>query len=257
MTRLFRALHVAVLVAVFAGMASVKDAAAQASAPAQTPPPMTNLQVYPKDTPRPQIIATMQGFVAALGVQSSGGCSYCHVGSAPSFDFASDSKRTKVVARKMILMAREVTAKLPEVTGKPEADVTRLRCGTCHRGVPFPKLLPDLLSDTTATSGLASAIQQYRDLRTKYYGGQSYDFSEPALVATATPLINAGKPDDAIAWLQLNTEFYPKSSMTYAALGQAYAKKSDTAGATKSFEKALELDPNNQIAKRQLEALKK
>lgn len=259
MTRLFRALRPAIPLVVFASVASVsvKDAAAQAAAPARTPPPMTNLQVYPKDTPRPQIVATMQGFVAALGVQSSGGCSYCHVGTAPNFDFASDSKRTKIVARKMILMAREVTAKLPEVTGKPEAEVTRLRCGTCHRGVPVPKLLPDLLSDTTATSGLASAIQQYRDLRAKYYGGQSYDFSEPALVATATPLINAGKPDEAIAWLQLNAEFYPRSSMTYTGLGQAYAKKGDTAGATKSFEKALELDPNNQNAKRQLEQLKK
>ena len=37
-------------------------------------PPMTNLQVYPKDTPRPEIVTTMQGFVQALGVQASGGC---------------------------------------------------------------------------------------------------------------------------------------------------------------------------------------
>jgi len=47
------------------------------------------------------------------------------------------------------------------------------------------------------------------------------------------------------------------ASATYAALGQAYAKKNDTANAVKSFEKAVELDPNNQNAKRQLEQLKK
>jgi tetratricopeptide (TPR) repeat protein len=230
---------------------------AQTPAPAQAPPPMTNLQIYPKDTPRPELVATMQGFVAALGVQSAGGCGYCHAGTAPAFDFASDAKPAKGVARKMILLAREIAAKLPDATGKPAAEVTRVRCATCHRGLAIPKLLPDVLTETSAKSGTAGAVQQYRELRSKYYGGQSYDFSEPALIATATPLINGSKPDDAIAWLQLNAEFYPKSSATYAALGQAYAKKNDTPNAITSFEKAIELDPNNQNAKRQLDQLKK
>jgi photosynthetic reaction center cytochrome c subunit/tetratricopeptide repeat protein len=235
-------------------------AAAAAQTPAAQPPPpppMTNLQVYPKDIPRPQLITTMQGFVAALGVQQSGGCGYCHAGTAPQFDWASDTNPKKNVARKMILMSREITAKLPEVTGKAASDVTSLRCATCHRGVAIPKLLPDVLTETAAKSGGPAAVQQYRDLRAKYYGGQSYDFSENALVAVATPLIAANKADDAIVWLQLNAEFYPKSSATFAALGQAYARKSDTANAIKNFEKAIELDPNNQNAKRQLEQLKK
>jgi tetratricopeptide (TPR) repeat protein len=233
--------------------------AAQTPAPAQAPPPppLTNLQVYPKDTPRLELIATMQGFVAALGVQTQGGCGYCHAGTAPAFDFASDAKPAKGVARKMILMSREITAKLPEVTGKPAADIARVRCATCHRGVPIPKLLPDVLSDTSTKSGTAAATQQYRELRSRYYGGQSYDFSENALIATATPLINANKPEDAIAWLMVNAEYYPKSAATYAALGQAYVKMNDTPNAIKSFEKAIELDPNNQNAKRQLEQLKK
>jgi len=231
--------------------------AAPVVAQAPAAPPMTNLQLYPKDTSRAEIIATMQGFVAALGVQSQGGCGYCHAGTAPTFDFAADTKPAKATARKMILMSREVTAKLPDITGKSAADVTRLRCATCHRGVVIPKLLPDLLTDTAAKSGTPAAVQQYRELRTKYYGGQSYDFSETALVAMAGPLVNANKPDDAITWLQLNAEFYPKSSATYAGLGAAYAGKSDTANAIKSYEKAIELDPDNAIAKRQLDQLKK
>jgi tetratricopeptide (TPR) repeat protein len=231
-------------------------ATAQTPAPPQ-PAAMTNLQIYPKDMPRADVVATMQGFVQALGVQTAGGCGYCHAGTAPAFDFASDVKPAKTVARKMILMSREITAKLPDATGKPAADVARLRCATCHRGVAVPKLLPDVLTDTAAKSGSAAAVQQYRELRTKYYGGQSYDFSESALVAVATPLVNANKPDDAIAWLQLNAELYPKSSATYAALGQAYVKKNDAPNAIKSFEKAVELDPANQNAKRQLDQLKK
>lgn len=220
---------------------------------AQPPPPITNLQIYPKDTPRAELIATMQGFAQALGVT----CGYCHVGQAPQFDFASDTKPQKAAARKMITLAREINAKVPEAVAKPAAEATRVRCATCHRGVAIPKLLPDILAETTAKSGTAGAVQQYRELRTRYFGGQSYDFSENALVATATPLINGNKPDEALTWLQLNAEFYPKSSATYAALGQAYAKKNDTPNAVKSFEKAVELDPNNQNAKRQLEQLKK
>jgi hypothetical protein len=150
-------------------------AAAQTPAAQPPPPPLTNLQVYPKDIPRPQLITTMQGFVAALGVQTSGGCGYCHVGTAPQFDFASDANPKKAVARKMILMSREITAKLPEVTGKAAAEVTTIRCATCHRGVPVPKLLPDILTETSTKSGTAAAVQQYRDLRAKYYGGQSYE----------------------------------------------------------------------------------
>ena len=48
-------------------------AGAQApAAGAQAPPPMTNLQIIPKDTPRPQVLQQMQAIAAALGVQGSG-----------------------------------------------------------------------------------------------------------------------------------------------------------------------------------------
>jgi hypothetical protein len=227
---------------------------APATAPAQPPPPpMTNLQIYPKETPRTEIVATMQGFTQALGVQ----CTYCHVGQAPQFDFASDTKPVKNVARKMILMAREVNAKLPEATGKAAADVTRVRCATCHRGVANPKLLTDIVTEAVANSGSAAAIQQYRDLRKQYYGGQAYDFGEGALVSVAQQLNNANKPDDALALLEVNAEFHPGSAPTFAMMGQAYMKKNDKDSAIKNLEKALQLDPNNQAARRQLDQLKK
>ena len=244
----------------FLALGVVTLAASTATAqqpPAQQPPPMTNLQLYPKDIPRPQLLTTMQGFVQALGVQASGGCGYCHAGTAPAFDFASDTKPAKTVARKMILMSRDITAKLPEVTGKPASDVASLRCATCHRGVAIPKLLPDILTETATKSGTPAAIQQYRELRAKYYGGQSYDFSENGIVAMATTLNNANKPDDALAWLQVNAEFYPKSAATYGAMAQSYQRKEDKANAIKSLEKAVELDPNNQAMKRQLDQLKR
>jgi hypothetical protein len=235
---------------------AVSTGVAQQPPPPQQPAPMTNLQIYPKDTPRPELVATMQGFVAALGVQASGGCGYCHAGTAPTWDFASDAKPAKTVARKMILMSREITAKLPEITGKPAAEVTRLRCATCHRGVAVPKLLPDVLTETVTKQGAAAAIQQYRDLRKQYYGGQSYDFSENSLVLLAQQLNTANKPDDALAFLQLNAELYPNWAPTYGMMAQAYGRKNDKENQIKSLEKAVQLDPNNQQLKRQLDQLK-
>ena len=67
----------------------------------------------------------------------------------------------------------------------------------------------------------------------------------------------AGKPDDALAYLQANLEYHPKSVRTYAGIAQLKTAKGDKAGAIAAIEKILELDPNNAQAKAQLENLKK
>jgi hypothetical protein len=217
----------------------------------QQPPPLTNLKIYPKDIARPELITTMQGFVRQLGVQGQGGCAYCHVGTAPQFDFASDANPKKDVARRMILMSREITAKLPEVTAKPAAAITPLRCATCHRGVAVPKVTEAALADALAKGGAASALQQYKESRK-----QALDYNQNALVAYATTLVNGDKADDALALLQANAELDPNHAATYAAMAQAYAKKNDKDNQVKSLEKAVQLDPNNQNLKRQLDQLK-
>ena len=50
---------------------------------------------------------------------------------------------------------------------------------------------------------------------------------------------------------------FPQSSRTYLVMAQAYQRKNDTAGAIRSLEKAIELDPQNGQAKRMLDTLKK
>ena len=215
------------------------------------PPPLTNLQIYPKDIARPELITTMQGFVRQLGVQSQGGCSYCHVGTAPQWDFASDGNPKKNVARKMILMSREITGKMSEVTGKAANQITALRCATCHRGMAVPKVTEVAMADALAKGGAAAAIQQYKETRK-----QALDYNETALVAYATTLINTDNADDALAVLQTNAEIDPNHAPTYAAMAQAYAKKNDKDNQIKALEKAVQLDPNNQQLKRQLDQLK-
>ena len=51
----------AVGIVVLAGAVGAAQAPAGGGQP--PPPPMTNLQIIPKDTPRPQVIQTMQAFI--------------------------------------------------------------------------------------------------------------------------------------------------------------------------------------------------
>jgi hypothetical protein len=236
-------------------------AVGSAQAPAaggQTPPPQpptTNLQIIPKDTPRPQVIATMQAFTAALGVQ----CNYCHVqeGRGGRNDMASDEKAPKKAARGMMLLAREINTKLPEAVGKSADATTRVGCATCHRGVPIPKQITDVVTDAAAAGGATAGLTKFKELRGQFYGGQSYDFSENGLLQIAQRANTANKADDALAYLNANLEYYPKSARTYVALAQIKNTKGDKAGAIAALEKAIELDPNNAQAKAQLDTLKK
>jgi len=210
------------------------------------PPPQQaprNLQILPKDRP---VLPAMQQIAQSLGVT----CDYCHVQ-----DRAADDKPTKKTARQMLLLVRDINEKLPTAVGKSAEETTPVNCTTCHRGVAIPKALAEILVATNNSKGNKDAIQQYWDLRKQYFGAAAYDFSEVSLVNVGQRLTN-DKPDDALAFLQLNTEFFPQSSRTFVAMSQAHLKKNEKEAAIKDLEKAAALDPQNQGLRRQLEQLK-
>jgi tetratricopeptide (TPR) repeat protein len=226
--------------------------AAFAQAPAQQEAPK-NLKVLPKDWTRPQVIQVMQNFTAALGVN----CDFCHVikqGQPP--DFASDDKKEKDMARAMMKIATDLNARLPKDLGMDPKDTTRVGCITCHRGVPEPKQIGEILAKTSSEKGFAAAAAQYDELRMKYYGAQAYDFTDRGLIATATPLIQS-RTDEAIQFLNLGLQKFPQSAPTYVALAQAHEAKKDNAAAIAALEKALQIDPKNAQAQRLLGELKK
>jgi hypothetical protein len=222
----------------------------------QLPEPK-NLKFFPKEMTAQQIIPIMANFNAALGVN----CGYCHVfdgppATNPKNDFASDEKPTKAKARVMLGMARDVNMKLGAELGKPAADVTQVQCITCHRGVAIPKQLVAVVMETASKEGIGKALQQYQDLRKQYYGTQAYDFSDTTLFTAAQQSLAAMKPDDAIAFAQLNIAFNANSARSYQVLSQAYQRKGDKTPAIQSLERAVELDPMNQGFKNQLQQLK-
>ena len=217
---------------------------------AQIPDTFSNLQVLPKDIEKDNLVQTMKNFTAALGVR----CIHCHVGEEgkplSEFDFASDAKETKKTARIMMRMNRTINTEYIAKVDRVENEKVNVRCITCHHGQPVPRLLDDVLLGTIATSGVDSAVAQYRTLRERYYGRGVYDFGERILVELADKVDQNAGMKDAIALANLNLEFFPNSWMTYSAMGEIYARHGDNNEAKVNYEKAYSISPDPRIKKR-------
>ena len=190
----------------------------------------------------------MQAIAAALGVR----CDYCHAAArdAPRPVTAAGKPRQDV-ALEMRAMTRALNDSIVKATGKAAADTVRVQCVTCHRGVPIPRQLPDIIWQTALQQGGEAAVQQYRDLRTQFYGRGSYDFGEDSILLVAERLASA-RPAVAIALMEMNLEFYPKSVRSYVILAQAQARQQDGAAAIASLRKAIEIEPENGTVKGRL-----
>ena len=98
-------------------------------------PPYKNLQVFPKDTTAPVLVNAMKEFTRSLGVR----CEHCHVGEGDDlskFDFAADTKPTKVTTRKMAKMTASLNEAVKDL-GEPSTS-PKITCFTCHRGAVKP-----------------------------------------------------------------------------------------------------------------------
>jgi len=84
----------------------------------------------------------MKGFAKSLGVR----CNACHVGTEgdqKSWDFAADTKKEKLIARKMMKMVDAINKKYLGKMG--ESDFEQITCVTCHMGHLKPTVSVDSL----------------------------------------------------------------------------------------------------------------
>jgi hypothetical protein len=228
-----------------------------AQAPGRFPPEsLVNVQAIPRSTPVIQVIGQMRNVTSALGVR----CQYCHIGEEgmplERFDFASDEKRTKLVARQMMRMVNEINQRLDTIPGGRTAGL-QVMCSTCHRGVARPAPLSAVIADIATASGADSALRAYRALRQRYYGSDAYDFTEPSLNIAAFRLGRAAKFDEAFALLRLNEELYPNSSGMMVFKGNITLMRGDTAGAAEAFREAVRRDPANREARGRLTTIRR
>jgi len=89
----------------------------------------------------------------------------------------------------------------------------------------------------------------------RFYGRATYDFSDATMISIAQPIATR-RPDDALALLNAQLEFNPRSAKTLTAIAYAYTRKLDDTTAITYLEKALEIEPENGAVQGQLEQLK-
>jgi tetratricopeptide (TPR) repeat protein len=229
---------------------------AGAPAAAQMPEKFENLQFFPKDIPRERLIQRMREFSFALGVR----CQYCHTGGdGVSFDgvvFRSDDKAPKVKARAMLRMVEQLNqTTLAQIPSRAEPRVV-VDCATCHRGLALPKSLQTTLLEIIQKDGAAAAVARYRELRKDTTLGR-YNMGEWEVNELARRLNESGNSEAAIAILEMNGEFNPKSGDIDFQLGELHRMRGEREKAIQRYRMALEKTPQHQGAKRRLEELEK
>jgi hypothetical protein len=100
-----------------------------------------------------------------------------------------------------------------------------------------------VLWTTTVRQGGEAAGAQYRELRQQFYGKQAYDFGEETLITIASR-IGQARPEDAIALMELNLEYFPKSVRSHVTLAIAQSRR-DVPAAVATLKKVLEFDTDN------------
>jgi hypothetical protein len=227
---------------------------------AQIPTKFENLKVLPKKIERDSLIQIMRGFALGLGVR----CTYCHVIEPKAADapadahekviFKSDDKIQKRKARIMMRMVDRLNNKI--LTDVPERHDPRvvMRCATCHRGSPLPQTLDAVLIDIITRHGIDSAIAHYKELREGMESGR-YDLSEWSVNELARELAGSSKPDAAIAMLEMNQEYNPKSADIDFMLGELYLKHGDKDKAVQHYKATLVKRPDDARAKKKLDSL--
>ena len=203
-----------------------------------------NLEVLPKDIGSKELGATMKGFAMGLGVR----CETCHVGEPntplETFDFASDEKPMKHKARVMLKMVEAINSEHVAALDEIEAaDRVEVRCVTCHRGRPQPKLIEDVLDEQLAENGEEAAVAEYTRLREEFHGSHSYDFSEFSLPMYAQALFARGEAGAAVEFAKINTGHFPESYYSFFILAELHKARKEKDAAIEAYGRAAELNP--------------
>jgi tetratricopeptide (TPR) repeat protein len=213
-----------------------------------------NLQVLPKDWPGKKLQPVMTGFTRALGVR----CSFCHKGEEgkplSTYDFASDDNPNKNRAREMYRMLGDINEHLKKIDPSGDQRVN-MWCDTCHRGRPRPMTLQEELGASYRKNGIQGALDQYAELRKKFYGRGAYDFGENSLNAFGYQLLEKDSAA-AIQIFKLNTTEFPDSWNVWDSLAEGQLKAGNTKDAQQNYEKSLALNPDSKSAKEALAKIK-
>lgn len=227
---------------------------AGASSTAQVPDEFTNLEIFPRDIGKRELIGAMKEFSSALGVK----CHHCHEMKTPgdfdSIDWASEALPAKEKTRGMMRLVGQLNSDLvPRAVGGP---AHKVQCVTCHRGLTDPRPIDLVLLETMDKDGNRAGLEQFKELRAEYYGSGSYDFGPMVALDMATTLAqNRSDTATAMEFLELNVKHHPDHTYSYLMMAQIQMMSGDKEGAIVNTERALEIEPENEQAQKMLEQL--
>jgi CubicO group peptidase (beta-lactamase class C family)/Flp pilus assembly protein TadD len=115
-----------------------------------------------------------------------------------------------------------------------------------HYGSPRYRFLDKLVD-----GGLQEAAEFYREAREKHPD----DFSEEGMSILGRRVFGSGNSDEAVFVYRLNAESHPGSPEAHINLGEAYVTAGRDDLAAESFNRAMELEPGNKSARRNLAML--
>ncbi len=131
---------------------------------------------------------------------------------------------------------------------------TLLNCLAGKRYTLPKKSIGAALLKTILGKDVDAAVRQYHELKRTQSG--AYNFNENSLNILGYQLLGMNKIDEAIRVFQLNAAAFPASFNVYDSLAEAYMKKGNKELAIESYQKSLELNPNNVNALEKLKELK-
>lgn len=119
---------------------------------------------------------------------------------------------------------------------------------------PVKRPLANILLKKIENEGLEAAIHFYREITSSK--DNTYDLGYLQLNRLAVHYLDDKDVKTAIKLFKLNIEAYPKFVLCYLALAEAYMIGGEKKKAIETAEKALELDPDNLLAKKLLDHIK-
>ncbi|MBN8570230.1 MAG: FKBP-type peptidyl-prolyl cis-trans isomerase [Ignavibacteria bacterium] len=105
----------------------------------------------------------------------------------------------------------------------------------------------------TFEKNIDEAIKRYHEAKEKEF--DDYNFKEGQLNELGYNLLQGKRYDDAIKVFELNIKMFPNSANVYDSMGEGCMLKGSKELAILNYKKSLELNPNNDNAKKMLQQL--
>jgi glyoxylase-like metal-dependent hydrolase (beta-lactamase superfamily II) len=115
------------------------------------------------------------------------------------------------------------------------------------------KFATEILARILRAEGMDETVKKFRTIVSEK---EKYFFNENIVNIYAGMMVQEGAIKNALELYRLNAIVFPESADIYSGMGDAHLANNDNEAALKAYQRALELDPENNEIKKKLERVK-